>query len=54
MAFFTTEMESVNTFAGGETFISGNRCDRPVTGKADSGERNLYAYKRKLILGPFR
>ena len=41
---------TVNTFAGGETFISGNRCDRPVTGKADSGERNLYAYKRKLIL----
>ena len=33
------------------TFISGNRCDRPVTGKADTGERNLYEYKRKLILG---
>jgi predicted nucleotide-binding protein (sugar kinase/HSP70/actin superfamily) len=31
--------------------LSGNRCDRPITGKADSGERNLYAYKRKLILG---
>ncbi len=42
---------TVNTFAGGETFISGNRCDRPVTGKADTGERNLYAYKRRLILG---
>ena len=39
---------TVNTFAGGETFVSGNRCDRPVTGKAGSGERNLYAYKRKL------
>ncbi len=64
LANFTQETESrvcglcgnncqltVNTFAGGETFISGNRCDRPVTGKADSGERNLYAYKRKLILG---
>ena len=64
LADFTQETESrvcglcgnncqltVNTFAGGETFISGNRCDRPVTGKADSGERNLYAYKRKLILG---
>ena len=42
---------TVNTFAGGETFISGNRCDRPVTGKADTGEENLYAYKRRLILG---
>ena len=42
---------TVNTFADGSTFISGNRCDRPVTGKADTGERNLYAYKRKLILG---
>ena len=41
---------TVNTFADGGTFISGNRCDRPVTGRADTGERNLYAYKRKLIL----
>ena len=41
---------TINTFADGGTFISGNRCDRPVTGKADTGERNLYAYKRKLIL----
>ena len=42
---------TINTFADGGTFISGNRCDRPVTGKADTGERNLYDYKRKLILG---
>ncbi len=41
---------TVNTFSDGSTFLSGNRCDRPVTGKADSGERNLYAYKRKLLL----
>jgi predicted CoA-substrate-specific enzyme activase len=41
---------TINTFANGETFISGNRCDRPVTGKKDTGERNLYAYKRRLIL----
>ncbi len=41
---------TINTFADGETFISGNRCDRPVTGKADTGERNLYEYKRRLIL----
>ena len=42
---------TINPFADGATFISGNRCDRPVTGKADTGERNLYEYKRKLILG---
>ena len=42
---------TINTFADGGTFISGNRCERPVTGKADTGELNLYEYKRKLILG---
>ena len=42
---------TINTFADGATFISGNRCDRPITGKADDGAWNLYAYKRKLILG---
>jgi predicted nucleotide-binding protein (sugar kinase/HSP70/actin superfamily) len=42
---------TINTFADGATFVSGNRCERPVTGKADSGELNLYEYKRKLILG---
>jgi len=41
---------TINTFADGGRFISGNRCDRPVTGKADSGERNLYAFKRKLLM----
>ena len=42
---------TINTFADGATYISGNRCDRPVTGKSDSGELNLYECKRKLILG---
>ena len=42
---------TINTFADGATFVSGNRCERPVTGKTDSGELNLYEYKRKLILG---
>ena len=41
---------TVNTFSDGETYISGNRCERPVTGRADSGELNLYEYKRRLIL----
>ena len=40
---------TINTFFDGETYISGNRCDRPITGKADSGELNLYEYKRQLI-----
>jgi len=40
---------TVSTFSDGGTFLSGNRCERPVTGKADDGELNLYAYKRKLI-----
>ena len=42
---------TINTFADGGTFISGNRCDRPITGKADTGEENLYEYKRRLLLG---
>ena len=42
---------TINTFADGGRFISGNRCDRPVTGKAETGEWNLYEYKRKLLLG---
>lgn len=42
---------TINTFADGSRFISGNRCDRPVTGKADSGLRNLYEFKRKLLMG---
>ena len=41
---------TINTFSDGSTYISGNRCDRPITGKADSGKGNLYEYKRKLML----
>ena len=41
---------TVNTFSDGGTYISGNRCERPVTGRADKGELNLYEYKRRLIL----
>ena len=40
---------TVNVFSDGKKLISGNRCDRPVTGKADSGEWNLYEYKRSLL-----
>ena len=40
---------TVNTFADGRKFISGNRCDKPVTGKSDDDSLNLYAYKRQLL-----
>lgn len=36
---------TINTFADGERFISGNRCDKPVTGHAADDVLNLYAYK---------
>jgi predicted CoA-substrate-specific enzyme activase len=42
---------TVNTFADGRKFISGNRCDKPVTGKAEDDTLNLYAYKQKLLAG---
>ena len=41
---------TINTFAGGKQLISGNRCDRPVTGQVDTGDENLYAFKRRLLL----
>lgn len=40
---------TVNTFADSRRFISGNRCDKPVTGKSNSDELNLYAYKLKAL-----
>ena len=45
-------INNINNNINHETYISGNRCERPITGGAsDSAEqRNLYAYKRKLIL----
>ena len=42
---------TINTFADGGRFISGNRCERPVTGEVETGSLNLYEFKRKLILG---
>lgn len=40
---------TVNKFADGASYISGNRCEKPVSGKKTSDENNLYAYKRKLL-----
>ncbi len=40
---------TINVFADGKRFISGNRCDKPVTGKANNEDLDLYAYKLKLL-----
>ena len=40
---------TINTFSDGKRLVSGNRCDKPVTGKAGNGELNLYEYKRLLL-----
>lgn len=36
---------TINTFMDGTKLIAGNRCDKPVTGKASDTSLNLYAYK---------
>ena len=41
---------TINTFADGGVYISGNRCEKPITGKKDSDEWNLYEFKRREIL----
>jgi len=41
---------TVNVFQDGSRFISGNRCDRPVTGKASDDSLDLYAFKMKSLL----
>ena len=41
---------TINVFADGKRYISGNRCDKPVTGKATNDDLDLYAYKLKLLL----
>ena len=40
---------TVNTFADGRKYISGNRCDKPVTGRSADNSLNLYAYKQELL-----
>ena len=40
---------TINTFSDGSRMISGNKCDRPVTGKASDDTLNLYAYKLKQL-----
>ena len=40
---------TVNTFSGGRRYISGNRCERPVTNRKLDSSLNLYACKRALL-----
>lgn len=40
---------TVNTFASGKRFISGNRCERPITHMAPKDDLNLYRQKLELL-----
>ncbi len=40
---------TVNLFDGGRKFISGNRCDRPVTRREAGNPLDLYEYKQALL-----
>ncbi len=40
---------TVNTFASGKRFISGNRCERPITHMAPKDDLNLYRQKLALL-----
>ena len=40
---------TVNIFPGGKKYISGNRCDRPVSHRGEENPLNLYEYKQRLL-----
>ena len=40
---------TVSVFQDGKRFITGNRCDRPITGKSNDDSLNLYAYKQQQL-----
>ena len=40
---------TVSVFQDGKRFITGNRCDRPITGKSNDDTLNLYAYKQQQL-----
>ncbi len=40
---------TVNSFSGGRRYISGNRCDRPITKRGAESPLNLYDYKLQLL-----
>ena len=44
---------TINNFGGGRRLISGNRCEKPVTGRksGNTEDYDIYEYKRKLLSG---
>ena len=40
---------TINTFANGRRFISGNRCDKPTAKKVEGNRYDLYEYKLRLL-----
>ncbi|MEG2435473.1 MAG: acyl-CoA dehydratase activase, partial [Ruthenibacterium sp.] len=40
---------TINAFTGGKKYISGNRCDRPITHRGAENPLNLYDYKLHLL-----
>ncbi len=42
---------NVNTFSGERRYISGNRCERPVTNRKNHDALNIYSYKLALLKG---
>ncbi len=40
---------TINDFGGGRRFIGGNRCEKPVTNKAQDDSLNLYEYKLSAL-----
>lgn len=42
---------TINTFGEGRKYISGNRCDRPVTQRGPENPLDIYDYKLQLLAG---
>ncbi len=40
---------TINTFNSGRKFISGNRCEKPITKKLSNNDLNIYEYKLNLL-----
>ncbi|WP_458862126.1 acyl-CoA dehydratase activase-related protein [Acidaminobacterium chupaoyuni] len=40
---------TINSFGGDRRYISGNRCERPITKRASDVSLDIYAYKQELL-----
>ncbi len=40
---------TINSFGGGNKYIGGNKCDKPITNKDADHSQNVYQYKLELI-----